>query len=71
MKWKENLNDLEMSKKRNHKIVITDEAIKKVPRVEYKEIDQLQYDILQKLVQEVLLISKTITILMKLPSHTV
>lgn len=33
-----NLNDLEMAKKRNHKIMITDEAINKVPRVQYKEI---------------------------------
>ena len=33
-----NLNDLEMAKKRNHKIMITDESINKVPRVQYKEI---------------------------------
>ena len=31
-----NLNDLEMAKKRNHKIMITDEAINKVPRVQSK-----------------------------------
>ena len=30
-----NLNDLEMAKKRNHKIMITDEAINKVPRVQF------------------------------------
>ena len=35
---KENLKDLEMAKKRNHKIMITDEAIKKVPRIKYKNI---------------------------------
>lgn len=35
-----NLNDLEMAKKRNHKIMITDEAINKVPRVQYKEIPE-------------------------------
>ncbi|MCI9337315.1 MAG: hypothetical protein HFH93_07225, partial [Lachnospiraceae bacterium] len=29
----ENLKDLEMAKKRDHKIMITDEAIKKVPRI--------------------------------------
>jgi hypothetical protein len=52
------LKDLEMAKKRNHKIMITDEAIDKVPRIEYKEIEPEQYDILQKLVKEVLLISK-------------
>jgi hypothetical protein len=52
------LKDLEMAKKRDHKIMITDEAIDKVPRIEYKEIEPEQYDILQKLVKEVLLISK-------------
>jgi hypothetical protein len=40
------LKDLEMAKKRNHKIMITDEAIDKVPRIEYKEIEPEQYDIL-------------------------
>ena len=39
-----NLNDLEMAKKRNHKIMITDEAINKVPRVQYKEIPETEYD---------------------------
>ena len=33
----ENLNDLEMAKKRDYKIMITDEAIDKVPRVQYKD----------------------------------
>jgi hypothetical protein len=47
-----------MAKKRNHKIMITDEAIKKVPWIEYKEIESTQYDILQELVKEVLIISK-------------
>jgi hypothetical protein len=62
--WSERMNqvdalkNLEMAKKRNHKVMITDEAIDKVPRIEYKEIDPEQYDILQKLVKEVLLISK-------------
>ena len=32
----ENLNDLEMAKKRDYKIMITDAAINKVPRVQYK-----------------------------------
>ena len=40
----ENLNDLEMAKKRDHKIMITDEAINKVPRVQYKEIPETEYD---------------------------
>jgi hypothetical protein len=62
--WSERMNqvdalkNLEMAKKRNHKVMITDEAIDKVPRIEYKEIEPEQYDILQKLVKEVLLISK-------------
>jgi hypothetical protein len=47
-----------MAKKRDHKIMITDEAINKVPRIEYKEIEPAQYDILQELVKEVLIISK-------------
>jgi hypothetical protein len=58
MKQADTLKELEMAKKRDHKIMITDEAIKKVPRIEYKEIEPEQYDILQKLVKEVLLISK-------------
>ena len=36
------LNDLEMAKKRDHKIIITDEAINKVPRVQYKEIPETE-----------------------------
>jgi hypothetical protein len=38
--------------------MITDEAIKKVPRIEYREIESAQYDILWELAKEVLLISK-------------
>ena len=34
------MRELEMSKKRDHKIMITDEAIKKVPRIEYKNIPE-------------------------------
>ena len=33
LKMSNNLNDLEMAKKRNHKIMITDEAINKVPNI--------------------------------------
>ena len=33
-----------MAKKRDHKIMITDEAINKVPRVQYKEIPETEYD---------------------------
>jgi hypothetical protein len=32
-----NLKDLKMAKKRDHKVLITDEAINKVPRIQYKE----------------------------------
>lgn len=45
----ENLNDLEMAKKRDHKIMITDEAINKVPFVQYKEIPETEYDNLREL----------------------
>ena len=52
------VNDLEMAKKRNHKIMITDEAINKVPHVKYKEIPETEYDNLQELARQVLKISK-------------
>ena len=55
---KDNLKDLEMAKKRNHKIMITDEAIKKVPRIQYKNIPESEYDIIQELAKNVLQISK-------------
>lgn len=51
-------NDLEMAKKRDHKIMITDEAINKVPYVRYKEIPETEYDNLQELARQVLKISK-------------
>ena len=59
------VNDLEMAKKRNHKIMITDEAINKVPHVKYKEIPETEYDNLQELARQVLKISKEEIILMK------
>lgn len=57
-KDKENLNDLEMAKKRNHKIMITDEAIRKVPRIKYKNIPESEYNTIQELARNVLRISK-------------
>lgn len=51
-------NELEMAKKRDHKIMITDEAIQKVPLVKYKEIPESEYLMLQELAREVLTISK-------------
>ena len=52
------INDLEMAKKRDHKIMITDDAIGKVPYIEYKGIQKEQYAILQEFSKEVLRISK-------------
>ena len=42
------VNDLEMEKKRYHKIMLTDEAINKVQHVKYKEITETEYDNLQE-----------------------
>ena len=55
---KENLKELEMAKKRDHKIMITDEAIRKVPRIKYRNIPESEYDTIQELARNVLLISK-------------
>ena len=52
------MKDLEMAKKRDRKIMITDEAIEKVPLVRYKEIPESEYLMLQELAKEVLTISK-------------
>lgn len=56
---KDNLKDLEMAKKRNHKVMITDEAIRKVPRIQYKNIPESEYNIIQELAKNVLQISKS------------
>ncbi len=53
-----NLNDLKMAKKRDHKIMITDEAINKIPRIQYKDIPESEYDNLWDLAKNVLKISK-------------
>lgn len=52
------MNELEMAKKRDHKIMITDEAIEKVSFVKYKEIHESEYLMLQELAKEVLTVSK-------------
>lgn len=52
------LESLEMANKRNHKILITDEAISKVPYIEYKEIPKEEYAIIQMLARKVLQLSK-------------
>lgn len=52
------LENLKMAKKRDHKIMITEEAIKKVPYIRYREIPEEEYEIIHRLVQQVLKISK-------------
>jgi proteasome lid subunit RPN8/RPN11 len=52
------IEELEMARKRDHKIMITDEAIEKVPLVKYKEIPESEYLTLQDLAKEVLNVSK-------------
>lgn len=47
-----------MAKKRNHKIMITDEAIRKVPRIKYKNIPESEYNTIRELARNVLRISK-------------
>ena len=51
----EKFNDLEMAKKRDHKIIITDEAIAKVPYIRYQEIPEKEYSILQGFAKEILI----------------
>lgn len=55
---KTSFNELEMGKKRDHKIRITEEAIEKVPFIRYKEIPESEYPMLQELAKEVLMVSK-------------
>lgn len=52
------MEDLQMAKKRDHKIMITDEAIEKVPHICYKGIPENEYDIIQELARAVLRLSK-------------
>ena len=52
------LSNLKMAKKRNHKVMITDEAINKVPRIKYKNIPTNEYDNIWELAKSVLRISK-------------
>ncbi|MDE7284181.1 MAG: hypothetical protein K2N85_11465 [Lachnospiraceae bacterium] len=47
-----------MAKKRNRKIMITDEAINKIPRIKYRDIPESEYDNLWDLAKNVLKISK-------------
>lgn len=52
------LQSLEMSKKRDHKIIITDKAIEKVPFIRYKEIPEEEYPIIQMFAKKALQLSK-------------
>lgn len=60
------MRELEMSKNRNQKVLITDEAINKVPLIKYKGISKSEYVTIQELAKEVLAISKMRMTLMKL-----
>ena len=55
------LNAMEMAKKRDRKIAITDEAISKVPVIEYKSIPSSQYRIINELAKEALIICHNIS----------
>ena len=61
---------LRMSKKRDHKIMITEEAIRKVPFIRYREIPEDEYEIIYELAKQVLRLSKEMN-LMRLQLHTV
>ena len=49
---------LGMSKKRDHKIMITEEAIRKVPFIRYREIPEDEDEIIYELAKQVLQLSK-------------
>lgn len=52
------MDSLEMAKKRDKKVMITEDAIRKVPYIRYREIPEQEYDIIQKLAKQVLELSK-------------
>ena len=54
----DSLHELEMAKKRDRKITISEEAINKVPRIQYKGIPEKEYDNVCALAKEVLRISR-------------
>lgn len=58
MKGNKAVRDLEQAKHREHKVYITDIAIKKVPYIEYRGFDDEKNKIMQELAKSVLLISK-------------
>lgn len=54
----EKLDSLEMAKKRNKKVMITEEAIRKIPYIRYCEVPEQEYDIIQNLARRVLELSR-------------
>ena len=52
------LESLEMAKKRNKKVEITEEAIQKVPYIRYRDVPEQEYDIIQSLAKRVLELSR-------------
>lgn len=54
----EHLESPLMAKKRDHKVIITDEAISKVPYIRYQNIPEKEYDIIQGLAKQVLELAK-------------
>lgn len=52
------LDSLEMAKKRNKKVEITEEAIQKVPYIRYRNVPEQEYDIIQSLAKRVLELSR-------------
>lgn len=55
---KNRLDSLEMSKRRNQKVMITEEAIRKVPYIHYREIPEQEWDIIQSLAKRVMELSR-------------
>ena len=53
-----NLESMEMAKKRDHKVMITDEAINKVPSIKYRHIPKEQHYVITELAREALIVSK-------------
>ena len=60
------IQDLGMAKKRDHKIMITTQAIEKIPLIKFKEIPETEYKMIQDFAKEVLRISWKKTTQMKL-----
>ena len=52
------LDSLEMAKKRNKKVEITEEAIQKIPYIRYRDVPEQEYDIIQSLAKRVLELSR-------------